>query len=163
MGDDGISVDISREISILNNRIYGNDNVPGSAGLSMKESDTLSINDNVFYSNSRDFLVDTSHTGSSSYQMRNSLFLPPSGNLVDYTNLSINDTVPAFERPYYINWSESPGSRPSGLYEFEDKFIDIYKNIEFFLFSFLKLLWRVITGICCFTYGFLYFFYHRNK
>jgi len=56
--------------------------------------------------------------------MTSTLFLNPSGTLVNYTNLSINDSTGASEG-YAIKWSRNSSAPPTGYFSFAQKFLNI--------------------------------------
>ncbi len=114
--DEGIKLDSSNTNALINNTAHSN--VKGIGIVS--GADDTNLVDNSFYNNEYDFYLSTT---SSTYNMSNSLFKPPSGVLDEYTNLSIDDSTGLED--YYINYSSSPAPVPSGRKSFAQKFIEI--------------------------------------
>jgi parallel beta-helix repeat protein len=77
-----------------------------------------------YYNNEYDFYVEESF-GISSFtiNLSNVIFDRPAGDYQNFTNLSLNDSVPVFSA-YHLNWSAG-SAPPSGWFSFAGKYIRI--------------------------------------
>ena len=84
-------------------------------GLTIHNSGSIILSNPHFYNNDRDLLVNRSG-GTISYVLSQAIFDEPAGDMNDYSNISINDTISAPSRAYSISWSGSPASLPNGCH-----------------------------------------------
>jgi len=114
---DGIAVyNRSSGTVLANNTAYNNTR----AGIYVFNSTSNAINDSIFYRNGYDFRVRYS----ASFNMSRTLFLNPAGTLVNFTNLSINDSVAGTEE-YFVNWSRNSSALPTDYLSFAQKYVNI--------------------------------------
>jgi parallel beta-helix repeat protein len=98
-----------------------------SHGLQLTHPDDVSLFGITLYNNTRDFQLDRLLIGTGSvetYYLEDALFLPASGTLVNYTNLTLNDTRDDRELAYHITWTEKPYV-PAWLESFNEKWVEI--------------------------------------
>ena len=111
----GIYINTSNNNSVINSTAFGS-----FYGLYLYLSNKTLLSNVHYYNNSYDFFV----VGASSFNMSTSLFDNPLGNFVNFTNLSINDSV-STGNSYFINWSKNTSAIPSGYSSFAQTFVNI--------------------------------------
>ncbi|MBU0528091.1 right-handed parallel beta-helix repeat-containing protein, partial [Candidatus Micrarchaeota archaeon] len=111
----GLIVFNSTNVTLFDNVLCNNTDY----GLNMTQSN-VTLSENQMYNNGHDLFVE----GDTNYNMSGSLFLNPLGTLVDYTNLSINDSLAA-STSYTINWTTNSSTLPTDYNSFEEKFVNI--------------------------------------
>jgi len=117
----GIVIYISDQNSLLNNSAGNSSN----AGVSIYDCDRLVVQGQYLSNNNPDMLVQNPSWGRafpSTINLSGLVFDNPSGNMRNYTNLSINDTV-NFGEAYTINWTANESATP--YQSFAQKFVNI--------------------------------------
>ncbi len=121
----GFYIQFGEDNTFLNNSATGN-----GYGFNISSSNDTFLLGTHFYNNSHDFVINNTYDqydtyiSTSNYTMINSIFDNPSGSMQNFTNLSINDTVPLTES-YTINWTSNSSSLPSGGTSFAQTFVNI--------------------------------------
>jgi parallel beta-helix repeat protein len=110
----------SPKTTLANNSASGNP----YGGLSIYDSDNTSLQGMHLSNNTPDVLVQDDFGSPITLNLSGLIFDNPLGNMQDYTNLSINDTVDDGET-YSISWAGSPSPPPSGNVSFDQKFVNI--------------------------------------
>ena len=127
---------------ILNNTIYNstyafqivyapknnltNDTASGNAalGIQILDSNQTFVQGMRFFNNNLDMLMQENIGSPFMVNVSGAIFDNPLGSMMNYTSLSLNDTVSANEE-YYISWSNNPYALPSGYLSFAQKFVTI--------------------------------------
>ncbi len=106
--------------TIQDNEIYSN----GASGLHLLDADRTIVIRNHLYSNSIGLLYgDDLGFGNYLLNVSGLIFDSPAGVFQNFTNLSVNDTVPAFSE-YSVHWA-SEATSPPGRASFGQKFVNI--------------------------------------
>ena len=102
------------------NRVYGST----TAGIYIWNATQTGLHNNTVYDNPYGVYIRNTAPVPITYNMTNTLFLPPSGALENYTNLSIYDSVEA-STTYIVNWSFYSGPLGPDHISFDQKFSNI--------------------------------------
>ncbi|MHA2432870.1 MAG: right-handed parallel beta-helix repeat-containing protein, partial [Candidatus Thorarchaeota archaeon] len=102
-------------ITAYSNRIYG---------VNLFNSNNTLVTNSRVYNNTNDFSVNNIFVSGMMMNISNLQFLNPFGLFVNYTNLSIIDSV-ATSTSYLINWSERTAALPAERISFRNKSINI--------------------------------------
>ncbi|MFN7991320.1 MAG: right-handed parallel beta-helix repeat-containing protein [Candidatus Micrarchaeia archaeon] len=116
----GVYLSQSNRTNVTNSTMFNN-----ALGVYVLDSNTSNVSLSRFYNNSLDYQIN--NTGSLPIRsgMRNAIFDNPSGNLSNFSNLTLSDSVSAGSS-YSINWSaQPPVPFPSALTPFNGKFVNI--------------------------------------
>lgn len=114
----GLYVYLSPDSRLSANTVYSN----SLMGTHLYESTGSILQDEHYYNNDVDFKANASL--SMTMAISGLIIDNPSGNLEDYSNISIVDAIEP-DSAYLITWASQPGSLPHPLISFEDKYLDI--------------------------------------
>jgi parallel beta-helix repeat protein len=105
---------------------YSNDSAAGNsnAGMLLHSSDQSLVQGQYLSGNDPDVLIQNSLGSPITLNLSGLVFDNPSGGTVNYTTLSINDSVSHGEK-YSISWASNPSALPSGYPSFDQKFVNI--------------------------------------
>lgn len=157
--NNGIYASDSYGILLVDNRLSdSNENLvlETSSGTSIKNLfNNSSINVHLFYSDliqDSDYfsksilsslLLESNPITSSTLNATNIIFDSPSGGYSNFTNLSINVTLPIGLLSFGMNWSNEPSPLPTGLTSFNGKFLNM-SNISG-LINISSIVWHWIS------------------
>jgi parallel beta-helix repeat protein len=96
----------------------------GAYGLFIRNSSGTEVDVSRFYDNGYDFGIDNTLSSSIIYNFSNVLFLNPAGSVVNYTNLSVDDSVAASSE-YNINWSSNISALPANRGSVNETYVNI--------------------------------------
>ncbi|MFH1393589.1 MAG: right-handed parallel beta-helix repeat-containing protein [Candidatus Micrarchaeota archaeon] len=119
-GIDGFYLNFADENNLTNNSAYSN----LQYGMHMRSAEDNLLYDTTLYNNSADLYVENTLGTTYGLSMSRTLFLNPAGTLVNYTNMSMNDTVDATAE-YSISWTSQPAAFLTDYWSFRGKFADI--------------------------------------
>lgn len=115
--------------TIFNNTISNNTHI----GVRILDSNGTSMQNEHFSNNNPDFeIIADPASPPINLHMTNEIFDNPSGNLSNFTNLSITDHlsgVSELGESYSINWTATPSSLPTSHQSFAGKNINISANV----------------------------------
>ncbi len=114
----GLSVESSNDTFLRNNSVSNCAN-----GLTIQYSDQTVVQGQYLSNNTNDLVVGGSGSPIT-LNLSGIIFDNPMGNMENFTNLSINDTMDDGE-VYVINWSGIPAALPPSYNSFAQKFVDI--------------------------------------
>ncbi len=105
-------------INLSGNTAHGN----GEAGIMVEGVNNTRMSADRMYNNALDLGLNA--TAAMDFYASNIIFDSPSGPLVNYTALSINDSL-ASASAYGVNWSAQPAALPAGNTSIRGKFVNI--------------------------------------
>ncbi|MFH0884786.1 MAG: NosD domain-containing protein [Candidatus Micrarchaeota archaeon] len=121
MNSQGFSVGESRVNSLINCTVFNN----SYAGTTIFNSNDTRVQGGHYYSNGNDMRIYDAGSGSVfNLSLIGVILDNPPGDMQYYTNISLNDTVPAGQS-YAITWAGVPALPPAGRSSFRAKFVNI--------------------------------------
>ncbi|MFH2101606.1 MAG: right-handed parallel beta-helix repeat-containing protein [Candidatus Micrarchaeota archaeon] len=116
----GFMMDFATDINMTNNTAWNN----SQTGITLRSAENYIMADSRFWNNSMDLYVVSAIGTPYAFNMSNSLFLNPAGTLLNYSNVSINDSVDAGAE-YMLNWTSEPAALPADYLSFAGKYVEI--------------------------------------
>ncbi|MBD3209784.1 hypothetical protein GF318_00195, partial [Candidatus Micrarchaeota archaeon] len=118
--DYGLLLNLSND-TIIEDTVACNNSI---LGIYVLDSDNTTILNSRTYNNALDFQAENNLAGPVDLTMTSLVFDRPAGDMADYTDLHLIDSLASGE-DLAISWTANATALPPGYVSFEDKFVDI--------------------------------------